>query len=92
MSKKPVKPSKTAAPASKGGSAMSANVAAILGLSNSGSKSKNRVAVANGAPKIKPEWSKYYEILLDLRERLRNQMAGLAKDCLLYTSDAADDM
>jgi len=80
MSKKPVKPSKTAAPASKGGNAMSANVAAILGLSNTGAKSKSRVVATNGSPKIKPEWSKYYDILLDLRERLRSQMAGLAKE------------
>ena len=34
----------------------------------------------NGSPKIKPEWQKYYNILLELRERLRNQMAGLAKE------------
>lgn len=30
--------------------------------------------------KIKPEWQKYYNILLDLRERLQRQMDGLAKD------------
>ena len=36
--------------------------------------------MTNGAPKVKPEWSQYYEILLDLRERLRNQMVGLAKE------------
>jgi DnaK suppressor protein len=30
--------------------------------------------------KIKPEWEKYYETLLDLRERLLNQMSGLAKE------------
>jgi DnaK suppressor protein len=36
---------------------------------------------ASGAPaKVKPEWAKYYNILLDLRERLLNQMSGLAKD------------
>jgi DnaK suppressor protein len=29
---------------------------------------------------IKPEWVKFYRILLDLRERLRNQMSGLAKE------------
>lgn len=31
-------------------------------------------------PKIKPEWAKYYENLLELRERLLNQMNGLAKE------------
>jgi DnaK suppressor protein len=30
--------------------------------------------------KIKPEWQKYYRNLLDLRERLLNQMSGLAKE------------
>jgi len=29
---------------------------------------------------IKQEWAKYYAMLLDLRERLRNQMNGLAKE------------
>ena len=32
------------------------------------------------AKKIKPEWVKYHENLLDLRERLMNQMDGLAKE------------
>lgn len=30
--------------------------------------------------KIKPEWQKYYNHLLELREQLLNQMNGLAKD------------
>jgi DnaK suppressor protein len=34
----------------------------------------------NGQPKIKAEWAKYYRNLLDLRERLLQQMSGLAKD------------
>jgi len=34
----------------------------------------------NGKPKIKPEWAKYYNTLLDLRERLLSQMSGLAKE------------
>jgi DnaK suppressor protein len=29
---------------------------------------------------VKPEWVKFYRILLDLRERLRNQMSGLARE------------
>ena len=32
------------------------------------------------AKKIKPEWVKYHENLIDLRERLLNQMDGLAKE------------
>jgi RNA polymerase-binding transcription factor DksA len=35
---------------------------------------------SNGMVKIKPEWSKYYEHLLELRERLLAQMNGLAKE------------
>ena len=34
----------------------------------------------NGRPKVKPQWAKYYKHLLDLRERLLNQMSGLAKE------------
>ena len=30
--------------------------------------------------KIRPEWSDYYRDLLDLRDRLLNQMSGLAKE------------
>ncbi|MCI0745542.1 MAG: TraR/DksA family transcriptional regulator [Verrucomicrobia subdivision 3 bacterium] len=33
-----------------------------------------------GRKKIKPEWSKFYENLLELRERLLHQMDGLAKE------------
>jgi DnaK suppressor protein len=51
----------------------SATTASILG--NIGPARK-----ANGQPKIKPEWAKYYRNLLDLRERLLLQMSGLAKD------------
>src|SRR5690606_31811589 len=41
---------------------------------------KKGPAVVNGAKRIKPEWQKYYRNLLDLRERLLNQMSGLAKE------------
>ena len=46
--------------------------AAILGHSESPSR--------NGQAKIKPEWAKYYQILLDLRGQLIRQMSGLAKE------------
>lgn len=32
------------------------------------------------AVKVKPEWQKYYQNLLELHERLREQMSGLAKE------------
>jgi DnaK suppressor protein len=37
-------------------------------------------ASPNGQPKVKPQWSKYYSHLLELRERLAHQMSGLAKE------------
>jgi DnaK suppressor protein len=55
----------------------SATAAAILGgplIKQAASKA------SNGKPKIKPEWAKYYEHLLELRERLLAQMNGLAKE------------
>lgn len=51
----------------------SATAASILGMSANESRS-------NGRPTIKPEWQKYYDNLLDLRERLMSQMSGLAKE------------
>jgi DnaK suppressor protein len=35
---------------------------------------------ARPSGRIHPEWSKYYENLLGLRDRLRHQMSGLAKE------------
>jgi DnaK suppressor protein len=52
----------------------SATAASILGTG--GPSRPNR----NGPVKIKPEWAKYYENLLELRERLLAQMSGLAKE------------
>lgn len=85
MSKKPVKTTKSGS-ANGGNQQMSANVAAILGLSASSPKGKTKgktktQSVTNGSSnKVKPEWVKYFNILMELRERLRNQMAGLAKE------------
>jgi RNA polymerase-binding transcription factor DksA len=53
----------------------SATAASILGAAAPRSKI-NR----NGAIKVKSEWIRYYQTLLDLRERLLNQMSGLAKE------------
>ena len=54
----------------------SATAAAILG----NTVAPSRRGPGNGAIKIKPEWAKYYNTLLELRERLLNQMSGLAKE------------
>lgn len=50
-----------------------ATAASILGVSGG---SVEHTAAKN----IKPEWRKYYNILLDLREQLLKQMSGLAKE------------
>jgi DnaK suppressor protein len=69
---KPV--AKPVAKAKAGKTVASATLAAILG--------KPVVKKAqNGVPaNIKADWQKYYRTLLDLRERLLNQMSGLAKE------------
>ena len=84
MTKKPVKKRKPGAAAKRGARDMSENVAAILGLSGKPSKTQKRASKpqtrTNGSARVKPEWVKYYRFLLELRERLRSQMAGLAKE------------
>ncbi len=66
---------KTAHKESGGGKpGRSATSAAILG--HTAEKSKKR----NGEVKVKAEWSKYYNNLLELREQLLRQMSGLAKE------------
>ena len=59
---------------SHGKSQISAATAAILGQP----VSKTRVVVA--PKRIKPEWQKYYNRLLELREQLLRQMNGLAEE------------
>ena len=62
-------------PAPRGKSQASATSAAILG------RPMNKTAMtAVEAKKIKPEWQGYYNILLELRDQLLNQMSGLAKE------------
>jgi DnaK suppressor protein len=57
-----------------GKSQISAATAAILGQP----VSKSRAVVA--PKRIKPEWQKYYNRLLELREQLLRQMNGLAEE------------
>ncbi len=64
---------KKVAPAPRGKSLHSATAASILGKPITSSQ-------RNGSTKIKPEWAKYYQNLLELRERLLHQMSGLAKE------------
>jgi RNA polymerase-binding transcription factor DksA len=55
----------------------SATAAAILGQTSPNARSRKNPRVP---VKIKPEWQRYYQTLLDLRERLLAQMNGLAKE------------
>ena len=61
----------------RGKKAGPATSASILGLSGPGA---TPARAANGQVRVKPQWAKYYRHLLDLRERLVNQMSGLAKE------------
>jgi len=53
-----------------------ASAAAILGRPMVAKSAK----VDRSLKKVKPEWQKYYDRLLELREQLLNQMNGLAKE------------
>jgi DnaK suppressor protein len=74
---KKASPKATAKPMPRGRSVASATAASILGTFLG---KKTIKTSANGQVKIKAEWNKYYTNLLDLRERLLNQMSGLAKE------------
>ena len=76
MNKKPARKATAVNHAGKPKARTSATAAAILG---SPTKVVSRNPT-NGKPKIKQEWSKYYDNLLELRERLMAQMSGLAKE------------
>ena len=52
-----------------------ATVAAILGQPMQKARNKN-----GAISKVKPEWQKFYDRLLELREQLLRQMDGLAKE------------
>ncbi|HXG48463.1 MAG TPA: TraR/DksA C4-type zinc finger protein [Methylomirabilota bacterium] len=68
-------PATTAKPKARTG----ATAASILGqAAPAGGKPKSRGATPVAG--IKPEWVKYYQNLLELRERLVQQMNGLAKE------------
>ena len=65
----------------KGKARTSATSAAILGGGNSAASNKtSKQTFVPRKAKIKPQWTKYYANLLELRERLLHQMNGLAKE------------
>jgi RNA polymerase-binding transcription factor DksA len=62
--------------ADSGKTAKSATSASILGLGGNTNKGRKNT----GPMKVKGEWAKYYQNLLELREQLLKQMSGLAKE------------
>ena len=52
-----------------------ATAASILGV-----RKPTSTYAPNGQVRIKPEWMKFYKNLIELRERLLDQMSGLAKE------------
>ena len=62
-------------PPAKGKARTSATSAAILGVSP-----RQAQKFVPGKVKVRSEWEKYYRNLLELRDRLRQQMDGLAKE------------
>ncbi len=64
----------------KGGKSVgSATLAAILGF-GAGKKTAPKGYVPNGNASIKTQWKKYYDTLIEIHERLVDQMHGLAKE------------
>lgn len=79
--KKPVAKKAVAKPPTKAKSVGVASAAAILGRTPAKLAAKTGVTYTMVNPvKIKADWQKYYDNLVDLRERLRAQMSGLAKE------------
>jgi DnaK suppressor protein len=74
VSKGEEKMKKQAAPPAGKRKPGAATAASILGHDTA------QAASPNGKAKIKPHWAKYYRHLLELRDRLLQQMSGLAKE------------
>ena len=67
-------------PARKGKKIAEATAASILGIATPNNSAKVKTVRPNSNVKIKAGWKKYYDILLDLRGRLMNQMGDLKKE------------
>lgn len=71
-------PAKKPAPGEPVRKVQSTNAASILGRPLA--KQSKGASSWTPSSKIKPEWQKYYQNLLELHGRLRDQMTGLAKE------------
>lgn len=98
--KAPAKKPAAETPSAKVHAVGKATAASILGFTPApkGKQVAKPGFTANGAVKIKPEWQKYYDTLLELRDRLLAQMNGLAKESAetvtsysLHMGDAGTD-
>jgi len=67
-------------PTRKGKKIAEATAASILGIATPNNSAKAKTVRPNSNVKIKAGWKKYYDILLDLRGRLMNQMGDLKKE------------
>ena len=74
MTHKKANASKAPAVGPRGKTVRAATAASILGTAVVAK------SAPNGQVQVKPEWQKYYDNLLDLRDRLIRQMNGLAKE------------
>ena len=67
-------------PSRKGKKIAEATAASILGIATPNNSAKVKTIRPNSNVRIKAEWKKYYDILLDLRGILMNQMGHLKKE------------
>ena len=67
-------------PTRKGKKIAEATAASILGIATPNNSAKVKTVRPNSNVRIKAEWKKYYDILLDIRGRLMNQMGDLKKE------------
>ena len=67
-------------PARKGKRIAEATAASILGIATPNNSAKVKTVRPNSNVRIKAEWKKYYDILLNLRGSLMNQMGDLKKE------------
>ena len=73
-------PKKGVKTARKGKTVVAATAASILGIDPSKKSSKVKTVRRTTRIRVKAKWKKYYDILLDLRGRLMNQMGDLKKE------------
>ena len=67
-------------PARKGKKIAEATAASILGIATPNNSAKVKTIRPNSNVRIKAEWKKYYDSLLNLRGSLMNQMGDLKKE------------